>query len=492
MIAMPLEPLFLPLPNEGIANLKEKVAHAVDVCEDAQLLCRVLSLLVGNGDYCCHDEVATAAMTKGNQICPIRKVPSLEMLKKLKDLPGCMVGIDIGGTLTKMVSVHPATEQFPLASWDDIIAGKLHPELTFDLWISGEPWRLHFNSGPTADLERAFAVDEDPSFTRRHRAVSEEDAGRQAPPPDERLCASNMTGAPLVVASGGGAKKLADVVNRSKSLDIEFHPFREMESLVVGLSFLHRHNPIDEVFLVDNEGLKVPVPWPDPLYPCLVVNMGSGVSILRVSNSPGYNGFVRQCSSAGAGDSFARLGGTACGGATFLGLARSMTSANTFEEALALAAKGDATKLDKQVSDIYGVDGTRSLGLPADITAVNFGKLVEGDTGMATEADIAASLLKMVVQQSVILARTLAHQQAPNSDRRLPIFFVGGFLDGNDVGQRTIAQSLRRLDHVQAHFLRHADFLGALGAFQVCISASGAEVSSDSDTNDPDGLFAWG
>jgi type II pantothenate kinase len=261
-----------------------------------------------------------------------------------------------------------------------------------------------------------------------------------------------------------------------------------MESRVVGLSFLHRHNPIDEVFLWDNEGLKVPVPWPDPLYPCLVVNMGSGVSILRVSNSPGYNGFVRQCSSAGAGDSFARLGGTACGGATFLGLARSMTSANTFEEALALAAKGDATKLDKQVSDIYGVDGTRSLGLPADITAVNFGKLVEGDTGMATEADIAASLLKMVVQQSVILARTLAHQQAPNSDRRLPIFFVGGFLDGNDVGHRTIAQSLRLLDHVQAHFLRHADFLGALGAFQVCISASGAEVSSDSDTNDPETL----
>lgn len=60
---------------------------------------------------------------------------------------------------------------------------------------------------------------------------------------------------------------------------------------------------------------------------------------------------------------FTRLGGTATGGAAFLGLVRMMTSAKTYPDCLALAQKGDATKVNKLVSDIYGQDGCSNLGL---------------------------------------------------------------------------------------------------------------------------------
>ena len=42
-------------------------------------------------------------------------------------------------------------------------------------------------------------------------------------------------------------------------------------------------------------------------------------------------------------------------------------------------------------------------------------------------------------------------------------------MDGNPLARATIANSLRSLGG-QAHFLRHSDFLGALGATAHCIS----------------------
>ena len=63
------------------------------------------------------------------------------------------------------------------------------------------------------------------------------------------------------------------------------------------------------------------------MYPHLVVNIGSGVSILLVAGP----------------SEFRRVGGTACGGGTFLGLSKVLTpSATGFHEALELAEKGDA------------------------------------------------------------------------------------------------------------------------------------------------------
>jgi len=231
-----------------------------------------------------------------------------------------------------------------------------------------------------------------------------------------------------------------------------------MESLVYGLHFLEENGPPDEVFTVSESGQECPAAWPSPFFPSLIVNMGSGVSILRVDE--GEEGVP-------AGKSFVRLGGTACGGATFLGLARLATSATSFEEAIELARRGDAMRVNKLVGDIYGVEGCGNLGLPATLTAAYFGKLMsmEGDVRAAIdEADAAAALLMMVVQESVVLARAFSQLVKAQFSCPPPVFFVGGFLADNTMARGFIADAFRNLSLGPALFLHHADFLGALGS----------------------------
>lgn len=72
--------------------------------------------------------------------------------------------------------------------------------------------------------------------------------------------------------------------------------------------------------------------------PYLLVNIGSGISILRVDGPKQYK----------------RVGGSSLGGATFLALTKLLTKVNTFKDALALAESGDSTRVDMLVRDIYG------------------------------------------------------------------------------------------------------------------------------------------
>ena len=72
--------------------------------------------------------------------------------------------------------------------------------------------------------------------------------------------------------------------------------------------------------------------------PYLLVNIGSGISILRVDGPKQYS----------------RVGGSSLGGSTFLALAKLLTKAKSFKEALELTTHGDSTKVDMLVRDIYG------------------------------------------------------------------------------------------------------------------------------------------
>lgn len=75
-------------------------------------------------------------------------------------------------------------------------------------------------------------------------------------------------------------------------------------------------------------------------FPYLVVNIGSGVSMLKVT-SPGE---------------YARVSGTSLGGGTYWGLCRLLTKCATYEEVLDLAELGNAGVVDMLVKDIYGGD----------------------------------------------------------------------------------------------------------------------------------------
>lgn len=162
--------------------------------------------------------------------------------------------------------------------------------------------------------------------------------------------------ASTVCATGGGAYKFEAQFKEAVNLDL--HKFDEMDSLIHGIHYIEDYNPHECYYLSDpldvQKCTKVPFDFSHP-YPFLVVNIGSGVSILAVY-SP---------------DKYKRVTGTSLGGGTFLGLCCLLTGCETFEEAIQLAASGDSTKVDKLVRDIYGGDYPK-FGLSGETVASRY------------------------------------------------------------------------------------------------------------------------
>lgn len=139
-------------------------------------------------------------------------------------------------------------------------------------------------------------------------------------------------------------------------LGINLCKYDEMDCLIRGLHFLCRHYP-NECYYWKNPNVKSAckkVPFqlgPNP-YPYIIVNIGSGVSILVVESAKKYR----------------RIGGTSVGGGTFQGLCALLTGTDSFEESIALAEQGDSTRVDKLVRDIYG-GSYGKFGLGGDVVA---------------------------------------------------------------------------------------------------------------------------
>jgi len=406
---------------------------------------------------------------------------ALSVLQKIRDAPGHM-GCDIGGTLVKMALALPrevADEYvFPETFGH---SGRAHRHLELDLELdTGEQFVLRFVSGSTVHMELAV------QHLERRRRKSLEETNQDTSPGFSRRCSDwsddvfshSCRTIRRIATAGGGACKFAPLFR--DALRVEMEVVKELSAAVDGLLLLAPRalaqspsnsfgarissggDEVPDLFTIDENGSAEALPWPDELFPLLLVNMGSGVSILRVD-------------SASEGD-YVRVGGTACGGGTFLGLARALTSARTFDEALALAQRGDAGRVDKLVSDIYGEDGCANLGLPGALTASNFGKLCddrrcedEPNSATCSEADLARAVLQMVTQQSVLLATAFAHHAGCVGR----VFFVGGFVDEpNWIARKAIAANFRSLGGC-AYFLRHSDFLGALGSLRCVLRALG-------------------
>ena len=69
------------------------------------------------------------------------------------------------------------------------------------------------------------------------------------------------------------------------------------------------------------------------LYPYLLVNIGSGVSLLKVEGDGQYE----------------RVSGSSLGGGTFWGLCRLLTRCKSFDEMLELSMRGDNSKVSNTV-----------------------------------------------------------------------------------------------------------------------------------------------
>ncbi|KAK4971219.1 hypothetical protein LTR28_013430, partial [Elasticomyces elasticus] len=168
-----------------------------------------------------------------------------------------------------------------------------------------------------------------------------------------------------IMATGGGAYKYYDRIKSELGVDVVRED--EMECLIVGIShppalyylvsrsdrqklitnvdvipgldFFITEIP-NEVFTYNDADLQNPMrftPTQASAYPYLLVNIGSGVSMIKVSApstdpKPG----VRPGT-----PNYQRIGGTSLGGGTFWGLLSLLTGAGSFDEMLAMAEQGD-------------------------------------------------------------------------------------------------------------------------------------------------------
>jgi type II pantothenate kinase len=162
-----------------------------------------------------------------------------------------------------------------------------------------------------------------------------------------------------------------------------------------------------------------------------------------------------------------RVGGTALGGGTLLGLASVLFGTARFDEVVALAARGDRRRVDLLVGDIYPEDG---FSLPAELNAASFARLA-GRTDGCDSADLAHALIGMVGENVGLVCGGLAR----GSDVRR-IVFGGGTLRDNpplvDV-LHTVSVALG----CEPVFLARGEFAGAVGALAHADRVAGARAA---------------
>ena len=214
---------------------------------------------------------------------------------------------------------------------------------------------------------------------------------------------------------------------------------------------------------------------PAEIFPYLLVNIGSGVSIMLVEDA----------------STMRRVSGTALGGSTFLGLCMALTSATTFEEALSLALLGSDEGINLTVGDIYGGDYS-SVGLPANVVASFFGKVPRmnsEDLAAMPEADIARALLLLITNN----IGQIAYLNALRCDVQR-IYFAGNFLRHNRVSMWALSIGLSNWSSLdgrtmEAIFFKHEGYFGAVGGLlQTFGIRDGAGANSGSRSVSPSDL----
>lgn len=253
------------------------------------------------------------------------------------------------------------------------------------------------------------------------------------------------------------------------------------------------------------------------IYPYMLVNIGSGVSILKVSGPR----------------KFERVGGTSLGGGTLWGILSLLTGAESFDDMLEMAANGDNAKVDMLVGDIYGTDYGK-IGLKSTTIASSFGKVFRmkreaeengtsipiPNSGEPSASPAPESSSTQLEEQQKPLSSQPQQATAPeptitspppntdksnnhnnNNDRATApftnadmsrsllyaisnnigqiaylqsqvhglshIYFGGSFIRGHPQTMNTLSYAIKfwSQGRKQAYFLRHEGYLGAVGAF---------------------------
>lgn len=114
----------------------------------------------------------------------------------------------------------------------------------------------------------------------------------------------------------------------------------------------------------------------------IVVSMGTGTAFIHAKR----------------GGQIRHLGGTGVGGGTLMGLAKKMLEMEDIDNIVALAEMGDLDRVDLRIHDI--TKGGVMPGMPADLTAANFGKLSD----LARKEDLALGIINMIFETAGMMA----------------------------------------------------------------------------------------
>ncbi|XP_076471697.1 pantothenate kinase 3-like [Babylonia areolata] len=424
-------------------------------------------------------------------------------------------GMDIGGTLTKLVYFEPTDvekvdgieEKETLRTIRKYLTGNVaygktgirdvHLEMK-DQTLGERPGSLHFIRFPTSEMAAfielaraknfsslasaicatgggAFKFESDFQqqvnlqlhkydeldclihgihFIDRHNHTSECYYWTRPPAPktehtNSQPQSDQSTTSPLPVSATG------------QVLNGDHHMFRESDSAdCSGCNGLDHDQPLqngndgDRIRLSEDESsrlsdddldswVKMPFDFRNP-YPYLVVNIGSGVSILAVYSPNKYK----------------RVSGTSLGGGTFLGLCCLLTGCESFEEAVEMASKGDNHKVDRLVQDIYGGDYKR-FSLKGDLVASSFGHMMSKQRREeATKEDLAKATLVTITNNIGSIARMCAV-----TEKIERVVFVGNFLRVNTISMKLLAYAMDFWSKgaLKALFLEHEGYFGATG-----------------------------
>nr|XP_043613824.1 pantothenate kinase 1 [Erigeron canadensis] len=248
-----------------------------------------------------------------------------------------------------------------------------------------------------------------------------------------------------IKATGGGAFRFADLFK--EKLGIILDKVEEMSSLVSGVNFLLKAVP-SEAFTYENGKRNYVQIDHNDLYPYLLVNIGSGVSMIKVDGDGKYE----------------RVSGTSVGGGTFWGLGKLLTKCKSFDDLLEMSHRGNNRVIDMLVGDIYGGMDYLKIGLSSTTIASSFGKAVSENKELEEykPEDVARSLLRMISNNIGQIAYLNALRFGLKK-----IFFGGYFIRGHAYTMDTISVAVDfwSKGEAKAMFLRHEGFLGALGAF---------------------------
>ncbi|MCL7047779.1 hypothetical protein MKW94_008481 [Papaver nudicaule] len=339
------------------------------------------------------------------------------------------LALDIGGSLIKLVYF---SRQDNLVDADKTLLGVSNDSSISSCPITGG--MLHFVKFESWKIDDCLQFIQSKQLLRRSDSLSE---------------IQNNAGNVLIKATGGGAYAYADLFKDKFGVCLDKED--EMDCLVAGANFLLKAIRYEVFTHIEGQKEFVQIDPKEDLFPYLLVNIGSGVSIIKVNGDGSYE----------------RVSGTHLGGGTYCGQGMAMTGCESFDELIELSQQGDNTPIDLLVGDIYGGGDYSKIGLSASTIASSFGKIMPGKKKLkdCRPEDISLSLLRMISYNIGQIAYLNACRYGIKR-----IYFGGFFIRGNAYTMNTISFAIRYWSKgaAEAMFLRHEGFLGALGAFLSC------------------------